>query len=126
MKNKNSLNKNDIQKIEWEKIQSEMKVRFGNDIFESWLKKISFSGEFNDYILLSVSTRFLRDWITSRYLDQILQIVRSYKREINRIEISIIENSKEQSNNDKNDNFDRNSSNSKVSFIKDFSFNIIE
>ena len=122
MKNKNSLNKNDIQKIEWEKIQSEMKVRFGNDIFESWLKKISFSGEFNDYILLSVSTRFLRDWITSRYLDQILQIVRSYKREINRIEISIIENSKEQSNNDKNDNFDRNSSNSKVSFIKDFFF----
>ena len=92
MKNKNSLNKNEISKIDWEKIQLEMKNKFGNDIFESWLKKINFSGEFNNYILLTVSTRFLRDWITSRYLDQILQIVRSHKGEINRIEISIKEN----------------------------------
>ena len=82
MKNKNTLNKNEIQKVDWEKIQLEMKNKFGKDIFESWLRKINFSGEFNDYILLSVSTRFLRDWITSRYLDQILQIVKSHKNEL--------------------------------------------
>ena len=121
MKNKNSLSKNEIQKIDWEKIQSEMKVRFGNDIFESWLKKINFSGEFNDYILLSVSTRFLRDWITSRYLDQILQIVRSYKKEVSRIEMTIIENT-EEINNNKNDGLSNNSSNNNVSFIKDYFF----
>ena len=46
------------------------------EIYESWLKKISFSEEFNNYILLTVPTRFIRDWITSRYLDQILQIVK--------------------------------------------------
>ncbi len=121
MKNKNSLSKNEIQKIDWEKIQSEMKVRFGNDIFESWLKKINFSGEFNDYILLSVSTRFLRDWITSRYLDQILQIVKSYKKEVSRIEMTIIENT-EEINNNKNDGLSNNSSNNNVSFIKDYFF----
>ena len=98
MKNKNTLNKNEIQKVDWEKIQLEMKNKFGKDIFESWLRKINFSGEFNDYILLSVSTRFLRDWITSRYLDQILQIVKSHKNEINRIEISIADNDKEDIN----------------------------
>ena len=89
MKNKNTLNKNEIQKVDWEKIQLEMKNKFGKDIFESWLRKINFSGEFNDYILLSVSTRFLRDWITSRYLDQILQIIKGYKKEIIRIEFKI-------------------------------------
>ena len=45
-------------------------------------RKISFVEEFNNYVLLSVSTRFIRDWITSRYLDQILQLVKSFKPEI--------------------------------------------
>ncbi len=122
MKNKNSLNKNEISKIDWEKIQLEMKNKFGNDIFESWLKKINFSGEFNNYILLTVSTRFLRDWITSRYLDQILQIVRSQKGEINRIEISIKENEKENLNQNFESIGKKDSSSNNISFIKDFIF----
>ena len=122
MKNKNTLNKNEIQKVDWEKIQLEMKNKFGKDIFESWLRKINFSGEFNDYILLSVSTRFLRDWITSRYLDQILQIVKSHKSEINRIEISIADNDKEDINDNYKNIINSSSSNNNVSFIKDFFF----
>ena len=122
MKNKNILNKNEIQKVDWEKIQLEMKNKFGKDIFESWLRKINFSGEFNDYILLSVSTRFLRDWITSRYLDQILQIVKSHKNEINRIEISIADNDKEDINDNDKNIINSSSSNNNVSFIKDFFF----
>ena len=73
MENKNILKSEQIIKISWEKIQKEMKDKFGQDIFDSWLRKISFVEEFNSYILLSVTTRFIRDWITSRYLDQILQ-----------------------------------------------------
>ncbi|MFL2879689.1 MAG: chromosomal replication initiator protein DnaA [Candidatus Pelagibacter sp.] len=99
-----------------------MKNKFGKDIFESWLRKINFSGEFNDYILLSVSTRFLRDWITSRYLDQILQIVKSHKNEINRIEISIADNDKEDINDNDKNIINSSSSNNNVSFIKDFFF----
>ena len=38
-----------------------------------------------------VPTRFIRDWITSRYLDQILQIIKSYKKDIIRIEFKISE-----------------------------------
>ena len=94
MKNKNLLNKTHQTKVSWEKVQIEMKEKFGKDIFESWLRKISFVDEFDSYILLSVSTRFIRDWITSRYLDQILQIVKSYKQEINRIELSLDEKKK--------------------------------
>ena len=45
----------------------------------------------NNYVLLSVSTRFIRDWITSRYLDQILQIIKRYKKDLTRIEFKIIE-----------------------------------
>ena len=86
-------NINDLKpdKLDWTLIQNEMKSKLGIEIYESWLKKINFEEEFNNYILLSVPTRFIRDWITSRYLDQILQTVKSYKKEIIRIEFKIIE-----------------------------------
>ncbi len=122
MENKNTLNKNEIQKIDWEKIQLEMKNKFGKDIFDSWLRKINFSGEFSNYILLNVSTRFLRDWITSRYLDQILQIVKSHKREIGRIEISVVDNNTDEKNYANKNEKKVVSSNNNVSFIKDFFF----
>ena len=80
---KNSLSKNSSNisqsKINWDEVQSRMRITFGNDVYESWLRKLNFVEEFKNYILLSVSTRFIRDWITSRYLDQILKIVKSYK-----------------------------------------------
>ena len=80
-----------IKKLDWNKIQLDMKEKLGSDIYESWLKKIDFIDEFNNYVLISVSTRFIRDWITSRYLDQILQIIKIHKREISRIEFTISE-----------------------------------
>jgi len=81
--------------LDWATIQKDMKNKLGSDIYESWLRKIDFVEEMNNYILLSVSTRFLRDWITSRYLDQILQIVKLYKKDLTRIEFKIIEKNSE-------------------------------
>jgi len=104
-------------KLDWISIQTEMKSKLGIDIYESWLKKIIFVEEFNNYILLSVPTRFIRDWITSRYLDQILQTVRNYKKEIIRIEFKIIDqNSK---NNQVNETTSLVENNENISFLKD-------
>ena len=69
-----------LKKLEWKKIQFDMKEKLGNDIYESWLKKIDFVEEFNNYILISVSTRFIRDWITSRYLGQIVKTVKIHTK----------------------------------------------
>ncbi len=88
--NKN-LNNQKPRNIDWFLIQSEMKKKLGTDVYESWLKKINFIEEFNNYLLLAVPTRFIRDWITSRYLDQILQIIKIYKKDIIRIEFKITE-----------------------------------
>ncbi len=87
------LNKSISNKLDWQLIQNEMKKKLGSEVYESWLKKINFIEEFNNYILISVPTRFIRDWITSRYLDQILQIVKIFKKDLIRIEFKIVENS---------------------------------
>ena len=105
--------------LDWKAIQLDMKNKLGNDVYESWLRKIDFVEELKNYVLLSVSTRFIRDWITSRYLDQILQIIKKYKKDINRVEIKITEQKNEALALDslEKDNSYNNSKN--ISFIKD-------
>ena len=117
-----------LKKLNWKEIQSDMKAKLGSDIYESWLKKIDFIEEFNNYILISVSTRFIRDWITSRYLDQILQIIKNHKKEINRIEFSINDQKKDIIDGENKIKKSENENSQKVSFIKDsfFQYNRID
>ena len=93
-------------------------LKLGAEIYESWLKKIDFLEEFNNYLLLSVPTRFIRDWITSRYLDQILKVIKIYKKEIIRVEFKIVE-IKSKNENLSNQRYDFNKDKENVSFIKD-------
>ena len=119
--NKSFTNKNinnfASEEIDWQQIQSEMKNKLGLEIYESWLKKISFLEEHNNYLLLSVPTRFIRDWITSRYLDQILKIIKLYKKDIIRIEFKIIDQKVDKDLKDTTNI--ENIQNENVSFIKD-------
>ena len=123
MSNKNILNKNTENftstKLDWSIIQAEMRNKLGNEVYESWLKKISFVEELKNYVLLSVSTRFIRDWITSRYLDQILQIIKIYKKDINRVELKINEKKDENINQISQREISSLNENGNVSFIKD-------
>ena len=81
--------------IKWEDVQEAFKKNFGSEIYNSWLQKISLVKEYNDYLILGVPTRFFRDWIVSRYLDKILEQVKSIKLSLNRIEFKIIEENKQ-------------------------------
>ena len=103
--------------LDWKLIQSELRLKLGLDVYESWVKKIDFIEEFNNYILLAVPTRFIRDWITSRYLDQILQTIKNHKKQIIRIEFKVVEN--KENNVNKTIGLKKFNDNEKVSFIKD-------
>ena len=121
---KNNLQNNSTieeKKLDWNIVQNVMKDKFGSDIFDSWLKKIELIDEYKNYVLISVSTRFIRDWITSRYLDQILQIVKSFKKDIVRIEF-LVEDKKNlanKNNSQDTQNLKNNEINNNISFIKD-------
>ena len=120
MKNNLQNNKALEKKIDWQSIKKELRDKLGNDIFESWIKKIELVEEFHNYILFSVSTRFIRDWIVSRYLDQILGIIKEYKKDLVRIEFAIKDNKDteiKESNVSSQNSIETNNDN--VSFIKD-------
>jgi len=78
--------------INWNEVLLKFKQTFGNDIYESWIKNISLKKEYNHYVVLSAPTRFVRDWIVSRYVDKILDVIQIFKKSIERIEFLIEEN----------------------------------
>ena len=90
--------------LDWKKILIEIKKNLGQDIFESWIKNISLTKELSHYVILSVPTRFIRDWIVSRYADKILDILKKSKKSVERIEF-IIENRQNVPTNSKSYNF---------------------
>ena len=77
--------------LNWNEVLEKLKKTFGDDIYESWLKNVNLKKEFNHYIILSAPTRFIRDWIVSRYADKILDIIKIFKKSIQRIEFFIDE-----------------------------------
>tara|TARA_Y200000002_G_scaffold151670_1_gene125378 strand:- start:7055 stop:8449 length:1395 start_codon:yes stop_codon:yes gene_type:complete len=119
MKNKQTSSANifvseEEKTLDWSELQDELKKNFGEEIYSSWLINITLVKEYNDYLVLGVPTRFFRDWIVSRYLDKILELVKNFKLSLSRIEFKIIEEQKNHKNEDfKIDEFN------KVTEIKD-------
>ena len=94
-KKQNAFISEEEKTLNWEDIQATFKKVFGTEVYNSWLQKISLVKEYNDYLILGVPTRLFRDWIVSRYLDKILEQVKSFKLSLNRIEFKIIEDNKQ-------------------------------
>ena len=86
--------------LNWNEILVKFKITFGNDIYESWIRNIDLKKEFNHYVVLSAPTRFVRDWIVSRYADKVLDIIKTFKQSIQRIEFLIEEQDEKSSKKD--------------------------
>ena len=95
IKKQNVYTSEEEKTIIWDDIQNSFKKTFGSEIYNSWLEKITLIKEYNDYLILGVPTRFFRDWIVSRYLDKILEQVKSFKLSLTRIEFKIVEENKQ-------------------------------
>ena len=78
----NDLLVKEENQLNWNKVLEKLKKTFGNDIYESWIKNVNLKKEFNHYIILSAPTRFVRDWIVSRYADKILDIIKTFKKSV--------------------------------------------
>ena len=119
----NSLNQNlnleDNKNLNWDLIREDFKTKFGKEVFESWLKKMELIETHSDNLLISVPTRFIRDWITSRYLDSVIEVVKSHNKSINRIEFKINSQQKVLIDQKLNEDAKNNVIDANVAFIKD-------
>jgi len=114
-----------LQYLDWTTICKEIEAKLGKDIYESWIKKLKLVEEFQHYLVLSSPTRFIRDWVVSRYIDKILEIIKLYKKTINKIDFIIESEISVNSNNvsDNNIKIAKQSKTSNVSFIENSPIN---
>jgi len=61
----------DVLASAWERVSAKLNAHYGDAVFRSWLKPLRFSGSADGRIMLSVPTRFMREWITSNYMEDV-------------------------------------------------------
>ena len=107
--------------LNWLAICKAIENKLGKDIYESWIKKLKLVEEFQHYLVLSSPTRFIRDWVVSRYIDKILEIIKLYKKTISRIDFVIESESNSEQHKVLNENtkVSKSFNKSNVSFIED-------
>lgn len=55
----------------WANVQSGLRDKLGEPIYDAWFQQVEYAGCDDSALRLSVPTRFLRDWISSKYYDEI-------------------------------------------------------
>ena len=110
-----------LKSLDWLTICKEIEAKLGKEIYESWIKKLKLVEEFQHYLVLSSPTRFIRDWVVSRYIDKILEVIKLNKKTVSRIDFIIESELSINSNNvsDQNLKIIKESNSSNVSYIKD-------
>jgi len=78
--------------LDWNEVLKKIQFTLGSDVYDSWIKNIVLEKEYNHYVVLSAPTRFVRDWIVSRYADKMVDIIKIFKKTIQRVEFTIEEN----------------------------------
>ncbi|OYW13595.1 MAG: chromosomal replication initiation protein DnaA [Rhodospirillales bacterium 12-54-5] len=57
----------------WERVRERLRTSYGEAIFKSWLQPLKLADVKNGQVMITVPTRFMREWILSHYADNILR-----------------------------------------------------
>ncbi len=71
------------------RIRATLKARLGDDIYTSWFKALEFDSFDGKAVRVSVPVKFLRNWIQSHYLDDLLTCCRTEFKSAERVEVAL-------------------------------------
>ena len=75
----NDVNNNSLQSrrpdhfARWERVRERLRVSYGEAIFKTWLQPLKLADVKNGQAMITVPTRFMREWIIAHYADNILR-----------------------------------------------------
>jgi chromosomal replication initiator protein len=78
----------------WERVQDDLALKYGMPIFRSWFSKLTLSSCENNMIILSVPTRFMKDWINNNYLDSLTRTWRKHDSNIRNVSLMVSKGAK--------------------------------
>ena len=86
----------------FERVRTQLRARLGKEVYASWFERMKLVEATGSVVRISVPTTFLRSWITSHYLELILEIWKADAPDLLRVEIvvrSAVRNSPQASDN---------------------------
>lgn len=74
---------------QWARVQDRLKTAFGEAVYNSWLQHLQLADIKNGQVMVTVPTRFMREWIISNYLDYILRLWNNEDTTIHSVDIFV-------------------------------------
>lgn len=78
-----------LQFERWERVRERLRASYGEAIFKSWLHPLKLADIKNGQVMITVPTRFMREWILAHYIDNILRFWNAEDRSIHSVDIFV-------------------------------------
>src|ERR1700730_10017462 len=73
----------------WQRVKDRLRTELGEDVFTSWFARMELETVDQGAVRLSVTTRFLRNWIQSHYSEKVLSNWQAEEPAVTRLELSV-------------------------------------
>ncbi len=74
---------------QWSRVRGRLRTEFGDAAYKSWLQPIRLGGVRDGEITMNVPSRFMREWVMSRYADRIRALWRGEDSSICSVSIAV-------------------------------------
>jgi chromosomal replication initiator protein len=75
--------------VQWTRIRGRLQAEVGEVEYRTWLRQMTMVGLDGDEVTVTLPTRFLRDWVSTRYGDRLRAMWQSENPSIRRVEIRV-------------------------------------
>ncbi|WP_428540500.1 chromosomal replication initiator protein DnaA [Rhodopila sp.] len=75
--------------LQWTRIRGRLQVEVGEVDYRTWLRQMTLAGLDGDEVAVTLPTRFLRDWVSSRYGDRLRKMWQSENPSVRRVDIRV-------------------------------------
>jgi chromosomal replication initiator protein len=74
---------------QWARIRGRLQTEVGEAEYRTWLRQMALAGIDGDEVTVTLPTRFLRDWVTSRYGDRIKTLWQAENPSVRRVDVRV-------------------------------------
>jgi chromosomal replication initiator protein len=74
---------------QWSQVRDMLRAEFGTTAYSTWLAPLTLGGFEGERVLLTVPTRFLRDWVAAHYADRIRVLWRRVNPKIHGVALDV-------------------------------------
>src|SRR5690242_4766994 len=75
--------------VQWARIRGRLQAEVGDVEYRTWLRQMTLAGLDGDEVTVTLPTRFLRDWVSTRYGDRLSALWQAENPTIRRVDIRV-------------------------------------